>query len=316
VFTREFTVCIVLSLILFTMFRPTPVIVQANGNQQDLTGIKVAIYSGGTDNGHNQSRKALAKMFEWMNATVRFVVGKDIQDGALEDVDIFAVPAVSPYRLVPDLEANGLAAVEQFFKDGGSYFGICSGHYFEWNEFFHYNDFFLYNGELHAPLDEFGYGQMPVNISINLDAPNLDFSGQSENFTVTYWDSGYFSDFDANVTIVANYTGTQLPAMIAYEKANGTVFLSSVHPEFEENSDRDNTPLFDEFNDPDSEWDLMSIVSRWLIEASVIPSDTSLTTTTTQTSSMGLVDETIIFTSVGIVLIILAVVIRRFRKVS
>ena len=50
--------------------------------------------------------------------------------------------------------------------------------------------------------------------------------------------------------------------MIAFEKANGTVFLSSIHPEFEENSNRDDTDLFDEFDDPDSEWELMFSIAR------------------------------------------------------
>jgi TRAP-type C4-dicarboxylate transport system permease small subunit len=62
--------------------------------------------------------------------------------------------------------------------------------------------------------------------------------------------------------------------------------------------------------------DLMLIVSRWLIEASVIPSDIPLTTTATQTISMDLIGVTILVTSVGMVLFILVVVIRRFRKAS
>jgi len=58
--------------------------------------------------------------------------------------------------------------------------------------------------------------------------------------------------------------------MISYRYGLGSVFLSSPHPEFEENSDRDGTDNFDGFNDTDSEWDLMLEITRWLVDAPVI----------------------------------------------
>ena len=112
--------------------------------ETDLTGVSIAIYAGGASEGHNESRKALIEMFEWMNASsIQEVVGEDIRNGALDDVDIFALPGSSPYTLLPDLQTEGVEIFEDFIRNGGSFFGIVSGSYYEWDDYFHFNDFFL-----------------------------------------------------------------------------------------------------------------------------------------------------------------------------
>ena len=67
---------------------------------------------------------------------------------------------------------------------------------------------------------------------------------------------------------ICTYTDTGFAGMIAFEYGNGTVFLSSPHPEYEEGSMRDGTDFWDSIPDPDSEWDLMLKVCQWLLEES------------------------------------------------
>ena len=107
-------------------------------------------------------------------------------------------------------------------------------------------------------------------IDVNHDCAGPDLSEQPEKLNVTYWESGYFSGFEDDAgSVVATYSENGLPAMVAYELWNGSVFMTSVFPEFEENSDRDGASLFDHLDDSDSEWGLMLDVSKWLIESSV-----------------------------------------------
>ena len=215
-----------------------PTVAKISQDGTDLSGVSIAIYAGGASEGHNESRKALIEMFEWMNAsTIVEVVGEDVRNGALDDVDIFVMPGSSPYTLLPDLQTEGVEIFEDFIKNGGSFFGIVSGSYYEWDDYFHFNDFFLYSGEMDC--EAYGYGKMTVNISVNTDSEGPNLSSLPENLTTTYWDSGHFADYDEDVNIIANYTGTDMPVMIAYEKWNGTVFLSTLHPEFEECTERD-----------------------------------------------------------------------------
>ena len=70
-----------------------PAVAEVSQAGTDLTGVSVAIYGGGGSEGHNESRKALVEMFEWMNASsVEVVLGEDVRNGALDNVDIFAIP--------------------------------------------------------------------------------------------------------------------------------------------------------------------------------------------------------------------------------
>ena len=295
-----------------------PIVAETAQVGTDLTGVSVAIYGGGASEGHNESKKAMIEMFEWMNvSSIEVVVGEDVRNGALEGVDIFAMPGSSPYTLMLDLETEGVQIFEDFIRNGGSFFGIVSGNYYEWDDYFQFNDFFLYSGRMDTPLAVYSYDQITVNISVNLESDGPDLSSQPENLTTTYWDSGYFSDYDEDVTIIANYAGTDLPAMIAYEKWNGTVFLSTLHPEFEENDSRNNSTFFDTLDDPDSEWGLMLSVSRWLIEESIVTTETTggtSTTITTQTTGLDLGTSSIGVIGIAIVVVIIAIIAGKKRR--
>jgi hypothetical protein len=294
-----------------------PAMAEISQVETDLTGVSIAIYAGGASEGHNESRKALIEMFEWMNASsIQEVVGEDVRNGVLDDVDIFVMPGSSPYTMLPDLQTEGVEIFEDFIKNGGSFFGIVSGSYYEWDDYFHFNDFFLYSGELDC--EAYGYGQFLVNISINTDSEGPDLASQSDYLNTTYWDSGYFCDYEEDVNIIANYAGTDMPVMIAYEKWNGTVFLSTLHPEFEENDNRDNSTFLDSRDDPDSEWSLMLSVSRWLVQESVLPTETTdtmtSTTTTSQITGFSLGIESLVVLGIAFVVVIVVVIAgKKFR---
>jgi hypothetical protein len=100
-----------------------------------------------------------------------------------------------------------------------------------------------------------------------------------------YYASQFFvPSFGTSVHTIAKYESNNKAGMIAFEYGYGTVFLSSPHPEYEEDSDRDDTTFGDELEDPDSEWDFLLRISKWLVDAS---SDGPTTTTTTTTPIIG-----------------------------
>jgi hypothetical protein len=68
--------------------------------------------------------------------------------------------------------------------------------------------------------------------------------------------------------------------MIALKYGQGSVFLSSPHPEYEEDSARDGTSAFDYLNDTDSEWGLMLKIAQWLVSSSDVTTTTTTNTTT------------------------------------
>jgi hypothetical protein len=65
--------------------------------------------------------------------------------------------------------------------------------------------------------------------------------------------------------ILATYAVNGKPAVVAYSAGKGRVFLSGVHPEFEEGSDRDGVTWDDDLFDPESEWPLMRKAVKWVL---------------------------------------------------
>jgi glutamine amidotransferase-like uncharacterized protein len=241
---------------------PTPT--QAQNEYDDLNGVNVAVYKGvGV---MSSSRTALTRMFEWMNATVANVTPSQIQNDILDDYDILVVPGGSDLTASSELDFEGRQKIKEFVSSGGSYFGICGGASFGANYLRFLNGFM-------SQLTEPGGIIHMTTMHINRSSTGPDLSDCPENVTTMYYGSQYFvPGASFPVHTIATYDYNDQPGMIAFEHENGTVFLSSPHPEYEENSDRDDTTFGNGQDDPDSEWDILFRVSKWLIDASVVES--------------------------------------------
>jgi len=268
--TAEQTICnwkrnLQIGLVLISLiFITTPV---ANANyipaqepSSDLQGARVAIYSGvGV---LISSAFALKQMFEWMNATTGFVDGFQIRNGSLDDYDIIVMPGGSASTYLNALQEEGLDIVREFVRTGGSYFGICGGSLFATNV-----GLGLFNGSYSNPIN--GTEIYLTQVNVNRSSSGPDLSNEPDSYLTMYWASAYFYSSDMSGIIpITTYAYNDRPGMIALMYGDGTVFLSSSHPEYEEGNDRDGISDFDYLNDPDSEWSLLLKVSCWLIDAS------------------------------------------------
>ena len=215
-----------------------------------------------------------------MNATVGNITASQILEGQLNEYDILAIPGGSESTCSSELEREGKAMVVDFVDRGGSYFGICGG------ATFGVTYLRLFNGYI-SPGSESGDIIHMTNMTINQNSTGPNLSDLPETISTMYYASQYFTPkVGVFVHTVATYEYNDKPGMIAFKYGNGTVFLSSPHPEFEEDSDRDRTTFGDYLTDPDSEWPLMFRVSKWLIEASYVEPTSSTTTTTSLTTSV------------------------------
>ena len=263
-------------------------------SRSDLSGLNVAVYFGTGLSAVEASRIALVNMYKWMNAsTVEILNDTEIQNGALWDYDILAMPGGNPISYSIRLGTEGSNAIREWVYSGGSYFGVCGGAIFACRvATFDGEDYYyplkLFNGSCLGPLGTLG-GMATININNTCEGPDL--ANLSATNEILYQGGGYYvPDEGQNMYTIATYDYSPVPAMIAATYGNGTFCLSAPHPEYEENDTRDGTDKWDDdYNDPDSEWDLMLRVSLWQIETSiwVLPTTTSTTTieTTTTTSS-------------------------------
>jgi len=269
----------------------------------DLTGVNVAVYTGNGVLSH--SYRALTEMFEWMNSTVEPVSASRIQNDFLDDYDIVVFPGGPAGTYSNDLGDSGTQKIIDFVTNGGSYFGICGGSLFGAS----YLDFF--NGTYRAVYEP-GDAQHLTIMHINQSSTGPNLADCPENVSTMYWGSSYFSPRDGfEMTPIAVYDYNNEAGMITFQYEQGTVFLSSPHPEYEEGSDRDDTVFGDDLNDPDSEWDILLRVSKWLVESSVV--ETTTTEPTTPTDLL-IPDLAIIgIASIGIVVVVstAAVLFRR-----
>jgi len=83
------------------------------------------------------------------------------------------------------------------------------------------------------------------------------------------------------------------------------VFLSGPHPEWEEDSQRDNSIWENEFDDQGSEWDMMMKVSLWLVE--------DLESSTTTPPTLGLSFEQSVAIAATL-LVVLVLFVYRMKK--
>ncbi|MFW9817224.1 MAG: BPL-N domain-containing protein [Candidatus Thorarchaeota archaeon] len=272
----------------------------------DLNGVKVAMYTGAGV--MISSRTALTRMFEWMNASVQEVNATQILDDCLDDYDILVIPGGSETTCASELQyITGVEKIKDFVSKGGSYFGICGGATYGAT----YVNFL--NGSMH-PVSEPGSLIHITTMNVNQASTGPDLSDYSANVSTMYYGSQYFSPREgADVHIVATYDYNDEAGMIAFEYKNGTVFLSSPHPEYEEDSDRDGTSFCDYLDDPDSEWDLLLRVSKWLVEASYVESSSPTSSTPTSPSPTNNLDMTMIVAVSfgGVVVVLTAVVLYR-----
>lgn len=299
----------------------------------DLSGVTVGLYQSyysSTDQRVNQSRIALTHMFTWMNATLHILNKTDILNGALWVCELFAVPeGLGPF-IERNMGEDAMDMVKEWIALGGSYIGVrgsaamtFSDSYFEGSNTTFYMG--LVNGTS-IGMQSYAFNIMS-ELSIKRDlADGPDLSSMPATMNV-YWQTGrYFQAAEGQEMItLATYEYNDQPAMVAARYGQGNVFASSPHFEYEENSDRDGTDYRDSYDDPDSEWPLVLEICKWMIEDSQTvanattwtyppPEQTETTTNDTLSSFPLAIEVVVIAGSIGIVVIMAAVVVLRRRN--
>lgn len=248
--------------------------------QDDLTGVRVAVYNDGAWSGSGEpsqsSMAALYWMFRWMNATVEIVDSSVIKAGVLDIFDIVAIPGGYAYDYYLDLGYSGAKAIRDFVRDGGGYFGVCAGAFYACQEFNWTEN--GYTGTYRYMLNLFrGRGVGPIagiadwpdytmtDVRINITNGIIDLSEEPSMHSIMYYGGPYFeTEGTEGITTIASYCYNDMPAMIAFEYEEGRVFLTGPHPEWDEDSSRDRCTWEWNLDDDGSEWELCKTVSLWL----------------------------------------------------
>jgi glutamine amidotransferase-like uncharacterized protein len=196
----------------------------------------------------------------------------------LQSFDLLVLPAFGPSSYERELTPLGKERIRQFLATGGSLFTICRGTEFA----------VISLGIIDATLDYFGpagvqchdthNGELALSeMIVNHASTGPNLSQEPDSYMVFTTGASYFEVHDETKIIpILSYADTGLPGVIAFRYGQGTVMLSSPHPEFEEGDNRDGLsqdhvahwPTYQNLQDPDSEWVLLNKVASWLVEAS------------------------------------------------
>ncbi|MFX1559645.1 MAG: BPL-N domain-containing protein [Promethearchaeota archaeon] len=260
----------------------------AQTSPTDLDGVSIAVYYGDPSSSAS-SRTALQLMFEWMNATVDILYASDINNGGLSEYDMVVIPGGWAGTYNEDLAGSGITEIREFVRDGGSFFGVCAGAYFGcdliyWEGVAIDYPLGLFAGNGIGPVEEIAVwpDYAMAEIILNHSSSIIDFSGEPANHTVMYYGGPWFDvSGHEDVHTLATFAANNQSAMIAFEYEEGRVFLSGPHPEWEEDSNRDNSSWENGLDDKGSEWNMMLSVALWLVENH----STTPTTTTSPTTS-------------------------------
>ena len=175
-------------------------------------------------------------MFLWMNASVANITALDIHNGALSDFNLFVMPGRSASTTYYELETHGVNIFLDYVRTGGAYFAICGG-----VEFAMRSEVNLFSGALLPVTGEIHIAHQ-VDMQINRQSIYPHLYGVNETFSTLFWGSSYFyPDNPEEINHIARFLSNDEPGMISYTYGQGRVFLSTLHCEFEENSDRDNS---------------------------------------------------------------------------
>jgi glutamine amidotransferase-like uncharacterized protein len=245
-----------------------------------------AVYGGGA---YPLDAIAAARMFEWMGAEVEMVDLDDIIQGrlSLDNFDILYFGGGNAYFWkTEDQDKSFTQYIRDYVNNGGNYIGVCAGSYFasdqiNWNGRDYDYPLDLFMGKGVGPIADISdYGEAWALATIRITDSSLSYDGQQ--FEVMYYWGPYFEQYadsnqDVQVVAVYDYNGDadEKPAMIKFPYGNGKVFLSGVHPEFEESASIDDDrdwSFSDDWGahgapmvDPESEWPLIEEIVEWML---------------------------------------------------
>jgi glutamine amidotransferase-like uncharacterized protein len=210
-----------------------------------------------------------------MGADAQRITPAEIGEGKLAHFDVLCMTGGWTPSYVWDLYGKGIEKIRSFIEKGGGYIGICGGAYFAadaiiWKGIKYDCPLGIFPGIAEGPIVEIApwprYKMCRVNITTHKHPIP---EGEPSSLAVLYYGGPWFHiptrARRAPMDILATYAVNGKPAVVAYSVGKGRAFLSGVHPEFEEGSDRDEVTWDDDLFDPESEWPLMRKAIKWVL---------------------------------------------------
>lgn len=216
---------------------------------------------------------AAEKMFQWMQFNTKRIYASDINGYNIADIDVFYFPGGESKPYMDSITETGKNYLRYMIKRGCGYIGTCAGAIFacevqDWNNAsYSKKQLGVCPAIAYGPNTEiFAYPEIGM-CKTNIDN-TIDFiKNLPDSAWILYYNGPFFEiGEDANVYTIGSFDITGGASIIACEYGLGRVFLTSPHPEWEEDDNRDGVSYFDNYDDQGSDWPLMKSATEWCIE--------------------------------------------------
>jgi glutamine amidotransferase-like uncharacterized protein len=209
------------------------------------------------------------RMFEWMGYDVTLIDADSVNNTILEKYNIICFPGGDMYQYSQNISAEGFEKIRAFISAGGGYIGICGGAYFTGEKVFWQgnqlpmNSLAIFPGITRGPIDEiapFPHCKMCKTNIVNTSHPITQT--ESDTTWICYCYGPMFLPAEgAEIDILGVYEINDKPSIVAFEYGVGRVFIIGIHPEFEEDSERDGLPVVEGINDYGSD-DILTLLKK------------------------------------------------------
>jgi len=241
----------------------------ADNTTEEKPTVSVGLFSG--EGAHEGCVTPADGMFSWMEFDVTLIDAETVNQDDLSPFDILYFPGGSagPYQEM--INAEGREKIRAHVSAGGCFIGTCAGALYAAEKvIWEGNDdsqglLGLFSGAVEGPIPEI-YKDPEIGMcQVNLETHPIT-EGEANPAWIMYFNGPFFRpNPDAEVDIIGRYEIGGEPAIVASAYGQGRVVLTGPHPEWEEDSDRDDISYFDDFEDHGSDWDLMLSASLWCI---------------------------------------------------
>jgi glutamine amidotransferase-like uncharacterized protein len=209
-----------------------------------LKDICIGLY---VDNGATDTDE-VKSMLNQLNCTCLSINKDTIISGVLENYDIIMFPGGDMWEYKDHLTETGIQKIRSFVQSGGGYIGICGGSYFaadkiiwrgwagEPRQYLTISGIGIFPGTADGPIEDYApsYQDYYCKVSIYKGHPITSDVNDQLDYLYSFGPE-YIIDDSTDVVILGKSTAGGKNVIIAGQYENGRVFLTSLHPEFDEN---------------------------------------------------------------------------------
>jgi len=233
---------------------------------QNISGnnsIDFGIYAG--TGSWNTSAVAVAAAVCSSGFSAEFFYDNEIFRNAITKYRAIILPGGDPSQMSAVMDASGRNKLKDFVLFGGGLIALGGGAAIcDTGVFAAGID--VFPGRSRWPVERIvGYPDLAMTDITQENTGHEILSGLRPRYWTLYRWGPEFLTNDPGVTALYRYELTGTPAAVAFTREAGRVFLCGCQLEIEENSPRDGTDFGSEWNDSDSEWDILQNAMFWCL---------------------------------------------------